>query len=133
MFVFPVATLLRSVQLFYYINSANQIRCPKIRVVLVNETFEINDTISYLHPDHILDTEFDGVPDGLKNHSLLFEESKTSVPVSSKVVLEIQRNKIIKLTLSEITFCTAGKSYSICCTSNLESFPLHIKICIELN
>ena len=127
MFVFPVATLLRSMQLFYYVDSANQIGRPKIRVVLVNETFEINDTISYHHPGHLLDIEFDGVPDGLKNHSLLFEESKTSVPITTKVVLEIQRNKIIKLALSEITFCTAGKSFSICCTSNLDSFPLHIK------
>ena len=127
MFVFPVATLLRSVQLFYYVDSTNKIGRPKIRVVLVNETFEINDIISYNYPGQILDIEFDGVPDGLKNHTLLFEESKTSVPVTSKVVLEIQRNKKIRLALSEITFCTAGKIFAICCTSNLESFPLHIK------
>lgn len=109
MFVLPVAALLDSIRVFYYVDSTHMIGRPKIRVVLMDETFEINDTITSGHPDRILDIEFTGLTNGLKNESLVLQRN-TDIGATTKVVLDVQKHKLLNLAISEITFCTTGMS-----------------------
>ena len=107
MFVLPtVSPLLQFIHMYFYVDSRHGIGRPKTRVLLVDETFQINDVISETAPSQVLNI-VSGGPDELRNQTLVLN---TNAPITNRVLLEVKSSKTLSLAISELKFCAAGNT-----------------------
>ena len=104
LFVFPTEAQLISVILHFYVDNGNSIARPKMTLVAVDNSFQINDTMPTDRTGTAIDRiELTGQSDGLYNETILI----TNRPTTSKVLLTVFSSKY-DFAITEMTFCGAG-------------------------
>lgn len=117
LFTFPTSVSVSVLQLYFYTDKDNGIALPKTRLSLVNDSFQVSDTI-----DESTTSSFtiDAVIGGDGENRLTNVSRRLTGQfqrMTTQVLLRIEGDKVYALALSEIKFCTGERFMSSCSTT----------------
>jgi len=106
LFVFPIPVTITSFKLHFYLDRMSDIARPKLKLVKVSDSYQVNDSL----PPHDTPTTVERLDDASLGNALYNETVQVTdfgAP-SNQVVLFVFSSKLYSLAITEMTFCTAG-------------------------
>lgn len=107
LFTFSESVLLSAIQLHFYVDSNNGIGLPKLRISLVNDTFQVADPLNGISSATVDPITITPELNGVQNTTAILPD--TLQFNTSQILLRIESNKRYELALTEIKFCSGRK------------------------